>query len=57
MARYICLVFKYTAEPIALCIDIIILGDPGADSRGEKHKSFLAPIRSHNGGDRLELVW
>ena len=97
MARYICLVFKYTAEPIALCIDIIILGDPGADSRGEgkskragkygskkskerrednvlpdqfqtvsavltsdwaeKHKSFLAPMRSHNGGDRLELVW
>ena len=23
----------------------------------EKHKSFLAPIRSQNGGDRLELVW
>ena len=22
----------------------------------EKHKSFLAPIRSQNGGDRLELV-
>ena len=25
--------------------------------RKEKHKSFLAPIRSQNGGDRLELVW
>ena len=23
----------------------------------EKLKSFLAPIRSQNGGDRLELVW
>ena len=23
----------------------------------EKHKSFLAPIRSQNSGDRLELVW
>ena len=23
----------------------------------EKHKSFLAPIRSQNGGDCLELVW
>ena len=23
----------------------------------EKHKSFLSSIRSHNGGDRLELVW
>ena len=23
----------------------------------EKHKRFLAPIRSQNGGDRLELVW
>ena len=23
----------------------------------EKHKSFLAPIRSQNGGDLLELVW
>ena len=23
----------------------------------EKHNSFLAPIRSQNGGDRLELVW
>ena len=23
----------------------------------EKHKSFLAPIRSQNGGNRLELVW
>ena len=23
----------------------------------EKHKSLLAPIRSQNGGDRLELVW
>ena len=23
----------------------------------EKHKSFLAPISSHNGCDRLELVW
>ena len=23
MARYICLVYKYTAEPIALCIDIM----------------------------------
>jgi len=36
-----------------------ILGDPGADSgaAAEKHKSFLAPIRSQNGGDRLELVW
>ena len=56
-----------------------ILGDPGADSRGEgkskraenngtkKSKErreeplgtmcFLAPIRSQNGGDRLELVW
>ena len=22
-----------------------------------KHKSFLAPIRSQDGGDRLELVW
>ena len=44
-----------------------ILGDPGADSggegkskrtgkRAEKHKSFLAPIRSQNGGERLELV-
>ena len=22
----------------------------------EKHKSFVAPIRSQNGGDRLELV-
>ena len=38
-----------------------ILGDPGADSGAknwaEKHKSFLAPIRRQNGGDRLELVW
>ena len=25
--------------------------------RGRKYKSFLAPIRSQNGGDRLELVW
>ena len=24
---------------------------------GREHKSFLAPIRSQNGGDRLELVW
>ena len=23
----------------------------------EKLKNFLAPIRSQNGGDRLELVW
>ena len=23
----------------------------------EKHESFLAPIRSQNGGDCLELVW
>ena len=23
----------------------------------KKHKSFLAPIRSQDGGDRLELVW
>ena len=23
----------------------------------KKHESFLAPIRSQNGGDRLELVW
>ena len=23
----------------------------------EKHKRFLAPIRSQNGGNRLELVW
>ena len=23
----------------------------------EKHKSFLGPIRSQNGGDRLELVF
>ena len=23
----------------------------------EKHKSFLAPIRSQNDGDSLELVW
>ena len=23
MVRYICLVYKYTAEPIALCIDIM----------------------------------
>ena len=23
----------------------------------EKHKSFLAPIRSQNGGDRLKMVW
>ena len=49
----------------------VILGDPGADSGDEgkskrvekcgakksKEKVFLAPIRSQNGGDRLELVW
>ena len=29
-----------------------ILGDPGADSGDEKNTSFLAPIRSQNGGDR-----
>ena len=23
----------------------------------KKHKSFLAPIRSQDGGDRLELFW
>ena len=46
-----------------------ILRDPGADSGGEGKSKvlasdwcqetcvFLAPIRSHNGGDRLELVW
>ena len=28
-----------------------------ASDWAEKHKSFLAPIRSQNGGDRLELVW
>ena len=50
-----------------------ILGDPGADSVlpdqfqtvaavlasdwCQKNTSFLAPIRSQNEGDRLELVW
>ena len=82
-------------------MSLLILGDPGADSRGKEKskraakygtkkikerreeplgtmscqtsskrsppfclligqkntKSFLAPIRSQNGGDRLELVW
>ena len=28
-----------------------------SDCWTEKHKSFLASIRSQNGGDRLELVW
>ena len=28
-----------------------------ASDWAEKHNSFLAPIRSQNGGDRLELVW
>ena len=47
---------------LALCqhLQTIILGDPGADKGGKgKPKTcvFLAPIRSQNGGDRLELVW
>ena len=46
----------------SLIRDIIILGDPGADSGcGGKSKragkKILAPIRSQDGGDRLELVW
>ena len=28
-----------------------------ASDWAEKHESFLAPIRSLDGGDRLELVW
>ena len=28
-----------------------------ASDWAEKHKSFLAPIRSQDGGDRFELVW
>ena len=28
-----------------------------ASDWAEKHKSFLAPISSQNGCDRLELVW
>ena len=28
-----------------------------ASDWAEKHKIFLAPIRSQNGGDRLEVVW
>ena len=28
-----------------------------ASDWAEKHKSYLAPIRSQDGGDRLELVW
>ena len=28
-----------------------------ASDWAEKHKSFLASIRSQDGGDRLELVW
>ena len=28
-----------------------------ASDRADKHKSFLAPTRNQNGGDRLELVW
>ena len=28
-----------------------------ASDWAEKHKSFLAPIRSQSGDDRLELVW
>ena len=29
----------------------------GTKKSKERKKSFLAPIRSQNGGDRLELVW
>ena len=42
------------------CVDrraSYILGDPEASDWAEKHKRFLAPIRSQNDGDRLELVW
>ena len=54
MARYICLVFKYTAEPIALCIDIIILGDPGADSRGEGKSKRAEKYGSKKSKERRE---
>ena len=28
-----------------------------ASDWAKKHKSFLAPIRRQDGGDRLEMVW
>ena len=41
-----------SGEPITV-VPVLVLPSDWA----EKHKSFLAPIRSQNGGDRLELVW
>ena len=35
----------------------LLIGARKTSDWAEKHKSFLAPIRSQNGGDCLELVW
>ena len=46
----------------SLIRDIIILENQGqivgaGESRNGREKKILAPIRSQDGGDRLELVW